>query len=61
MSDLQEPPTEGAETVEVVEPPPAAVPIVAVPVRRREWNEDGVMELPADAASHWDVSAWHRC
>ncbi len=38
-----------------------AQPIVTVPMPRRKWNDDETMDLPADAASHWDERAWNRC
>lgn len=38
-----------------------AGPIVTVPVRRQAWDDEGTLDLPAGAASHWDQSAWRPC
>ncbi|MFD9255412.1 hypothetical protein [Streptomyces bottropensis] len=61
MSDQQEHLEDGPKTAEVVERIPVAVPIVTVKARPRAWDDDGLMDLPADAASHWDEGAWNRC
>lgn len=62
MSDLHEPPEDTPETAEVVEPIPVAAPLVTVPMPRRTFLDDeNTMDLPADAASHWDPGAWNRC
>ncbi len=36
-------------------------PVVRVRLRPKRWDDKVEMDLPADAASHWDERAWNRC
>jgi hypothetical protein len=61
IADQQEHPEDGPNPAVDVAPVRTALPVVTVPVRRRAWDGDRTMTLPADAASHWDERAWTRC